>query len=50
MYYAILQYLQGNSHNGNNNKNHKNVLHRGSCTPCRKITHKENLKQSQNNF
>ena len=37
MYYTILQYLQDNSHNRNNNKNHKNVLHRGSCTPCRRL-------------
>ena len=25
-------------------------IHRGSCTPCGKMTYKENLEQSQNHF
>ena len=33
-----------------NNKKRKNYLHRGSCTPCGKMTHKENLEQSQKPF
>ena len=30
--------------------NFKNYIHRGPCTPCGKMTHKENLEQSQNHF
>ena len=48
-YYTILEDLQ-DSHRGENNKNCKNYLQRGSCTPCRKMTHKENLQKSQNQF
>ena len=32
------------------NINYKNYLDRGPFTPCGKITHKENLYQSQNDF
>ena len=31
-----------------NTKKRKNYLHRGSCIPCGKMTHKENLEQSLN--
>ena len=33
-----------------NNKKLKNYLHRGSCIPYGKMTHKENLEHSQNHF
>ena len=39
-----------NNNNKKNKKQKKNYLHRGSCTPCGKMTHKENLEQSQNHF
>ena len=47
---TILQYLQDSGHNDDNNKNYKNYLHGGPCTPCGKMTHKENLEQSQIHF
>ena len=31
-------------------KTTKKYLYGGSCTPCGKVTHKENLEQSQNHF
>ena len=31
-------------------KTTKKYLYRGSCTPCGKMTRKENLEQSQNHF
>ena len=49
-YNKILQYLQDSGHNDDNNENYKNYLHRGSCRPCKKMTRKENLEQSQNHF
>ena len=47
---TILQYLRDSDHNDDNNINYKNYLHRGLCTSCWKMTHKENLYQSQNHF
>ena len=49
-YNTILQYLQYSDHNDNNNIKYKNYFHRGPCTLCGKMTHKENLDQSQNHF
>ena len=37
-------------YNDDKNKNYKKYLHKGPCTPCGKITHKEKLDQSQNHF
>ena len=45
-YNTILQYLQCSDHNDDKNINYKNYLHRGPCTQCGKVTHKENLDQS----
>ena len=49
-YNTILQYSEGSDHNDDNNINYKSCLHRGPCTPCGKMTRKENLDQSQNHF
>ena len=46
----MLQYLQDSDHNDDNNINYKNYLPRGTYTPCGKMTHKENLDQSQNHL
>ena len=48
-YNTILQYLQYSDHK-DDNINYKNYLHRGPCTQCGNITHKENMDQSQNHF
>ena len=37
-------------YNDDNNIKFKNYSHRGPCTTCGKMTHKENLGQSQNHF
>ena len=50
-YNTISQYLQDSDHDNDNNTNYKTYLHIGGpCTPCGKMTHKENLDQSQNHF
>ena len=46
----MLECLQDNDHNDDNNINYKNYLHRGPCTPCGKMTHKEIVDHSQNLF
>ena len=33
-----------------NNEKLKNYLHRGSCTPCGKMSHKENLERVKTTF
>ena len=47
---TVLQYLRDIDYNDNNNINYKNYLYRGLCIPCGKMTHMENLGQSQNHF
>ena len=47
---APSKYLQDSSQNDHNNKHYENYLHRGSCTTCGKMTHKENLELRQNHF
>ena len=42
----MLQYLQYSDHNDDEKINYRNCLHRGPCTQCGKMTHKENLDQS----
>ena len=37
-------------YNDDDNISYKNYLHIGPSTPCGKMTHKENLDQSQNHF
>ena len=49
-YNTILQYLEDSDHNDDNNINYKSYVHRGLYTPYGKMTHKENLDQSQNHF
>ena len=47
---TILQYLRDCDHNDDNNINYKNNLQRWLCTSSGKMTHKENLDQSENHF
>ena len=49
-YNTILQYLQDSDHNDDNDINYKSYLRRGPCTPCEKMTHKENLDRRRNHL
>ena len=42
--------LRDSDPNDDNNINYKNYLHRGLCILCGKMSHMENLDQSQNQF
>ena len=51
-YGTRVQFLQdsNNDNSNNNNKNCKNYLHKGPCTQCEKMAHKDNLEISQDHF